>query len=569
MAWIRISKLRGLALALATLAALGAALVGRAEPPAKGKKPAEKAATKSALKPEQLATPEKTFATAHKLLAAGKYKAFIGCLSEDGLNEFAGSLRMVTGMMVAFPPPADEPLLVEAQVSVKQLIEKYKPPENSEPPVTIDLSKSDAEASASMHAAVIAEGKAIPNRAGFVADALKLLVELAAAKTGKSPISGMKLADLKIDGDVAKGMITGWMDGKPENIAFRRIDDQWKIQSIGKFEVTTNVTIGEAMPETPAGGKVTLTPSDLPTTKPTAPAPAVPAPTVPAEDPGATKPPRTARKSPPPGTTPPLATTPPLETTPPFATTPPLPTTPPLATTPPLGKKRRAAQSPAESKPVESTPVTPAKPSGPVPRLVVEAPKFDFGEAESGTDVAHTFVLENAGDAPLEITKFSQSGGVSYTPAGRRTIAPGERLEIEATLSLKAQRTRLSREIVVHSNDPVAPQFHLVFSGVAVPRAKIDPPRADVGQVTGSASASKTFKVTGERGLSFNITGTKTSSEAVSVEVKTVTPGSEYEVTATVTGPLPAGAFKGWVRLITDQPGEYHTIGIPVVAEAK
>ena len=199
---------------------------------------------------------------------------------------------------------------------------------------------------------------------------------------------------------------------------------------------------------------------------------------------------------------------------------------------------------------------------------MVEQPTFDFGEAESGSDVRHTFVLQNAGDAPLEITKYWQSGGIRYTPDGPRKIAPGERLELEATLSLKAQRNKLIRELHVHSNDPVKPEFPLYFSGVAVPRAKVDPPRVDVGAVTGSASASKSFKVTGERGLSFHITDTKTSGPEVSVEVKMVTPGSDYEVTATVTGPLPAGKFKGWIHLITDQRGEYHIIAVPVVANA-
>lgn len=104
---------------------------------------------------------------------------------------------------------------------------------------------------------------------------------------------------------------------------------------------------------------------------------------------------------------------------------------------------------------------------------------------------------------------------------------------------------------------------------MAVPRAKVDPPRVDVGELTGSATASKTFKVTGERGLTFNVTGTRTSGDAVAVEFKVVTPGKEYEVTATVKGPLPAGKFKGWVHLITDQKGEYHTIGVPVVADVK
>ena len=110
---------------------------------------------------------------------------------------------------------------------------------------------------------------------------------------------------------------------------------------------------------------------------------------------------------------------------------------------------------------------------------------------------------------------------------------------------------------------------------MAVPRAKVDPPRIDVGTINGSTPAAKTFKVTGERGLTFDIVKTRTSGEEVTVDVKVVQPGKEYAVTATVTLPAkaeaapPSGDFKGWVHLITDQVGEYRVIAIPLVGHVK
>ena len=490
---------------------------GQGDPPAKGKKPAA-AASKSTLKPEQFATPEKAFETIEKLLADKNYNDYVRCYTDDGLAECAGSLRMVTAMLAAFPPPPEEKAMVALQKQIKQLVEKYKPADQNETPIEINLTKSAEEQAASMRAGMIAAGKAIQDRAGFVAAATRLLFEGYTTKTGKSPTADTKLVDLKVDGQRAQAkMIPGWLGDPPADVVFRRIDGQWKIDSLGSYSISST-----------DGGTVTLTPLDPP---------AVPDATATPEKPS--------------------------EPAPPTST--PRPSNRAMPSPRPE-KTARAASPEVAKRPIVEAP---DGPTGPAPQLVVEQPKFNFGEAESGSDVRHTFVLKNAGDAPLEITKFWQSGGITHTPAGRTTIAPGEQLELEATLSLKAQRAKVSRELRVYSNDPVNPELHLVFSGVAVPRAKVDPPRVELGEVVGSGSASKTFKVTGERGLSFKITGTKTSGPEVTVDVKTVTPGTNYEATVTVSGPLPAGKFKGWVHLITDQRGEYHVIAVPVTASAE
>lgn len=43
------------------------------------------------------------------------------------------------------------------------------------------------------------------------------------------------------------------------------------------------------------------------------------------------------------------------------------------------------------------------------PSPVVEQPKHDFGSVYAGTDITHTFNIENAGDAPLHL-KSVRSG---------------------------------------------------------------------------------------------------------------------------------------------------------------
>jgi uncharacterized protein DUF1573 len=351
----------------------------------------------------------------------------------------------------------------------------------------------------------------IKDRAAFVAVVLKAMVESDPQKKANASLPEATLLDLKIDGDVAKAtMSRDFIGDKPVGVEFRRIDGRWMIDTLGDFLVKESTT-----------GAASLMNLPQPNVSP-------------------------------PGTKMPTAMTLPRANTNP----------------PGVSLPDDAPQTPA-AKPAAPSPPPPSS-RQPRPRLHVDEAKFDFGEAESGAHVSHTFVLENLGDAPAEISKCWQSGGISLRPGSTALhIEPGEKLQLEATLDLHNQKAAMTREIIVYSNDPETPQLKLQIAGVAVPRAKVDPPKAEIGTVTGSASISKTLKVTGERGLTFQIVRTRTSGDNVKVDVKTVTPGKEYEVTATVTGPLPAGIFRGWFHLITDQRGEYATIAVALTAEGR
>ncbi|HEY1783900.1 MAG TPA: DUF1573 domain-containing protein [Pirellulales bacterium] len=234
-----------------------------------------------------------------------------------------------------------------------------------------------------------------------------------------------------------------------------------------------------------------------------------------------------------------------------------------------LAERQPAAAPPAESLPAESPTANapPAGVAGGVPKLRVEAPRFDFGNLERGEKTEHAFVLQNEGTAPLEITKIHSDHPWIAADAATLSIPPGQKAELKLKLDLAGERGRVNGQIVMKTNDPATPNRHLMIVGTVNTKAKIDPPRVDFGDLNGNERASRTFKVTGERGLRFNIEKTRTSNDGLSADVKVVSPGNEYEVTATLDPTrLEGGKFRGWIHLLTDQRGEYHLIPIPVTA---
>jgi hypothetical protein len=221
-------------------------------------------------------------------------------------------------------------------------------------------------------------------------------------------------------------------------------------------------------------------------------------------------------------------------------------------------------QPPAESPPAESPPVGAA--SG-LPKLRVEAARFDFGNLERGEKTEHTFVLRNEGTVPLEISKIHSDHHWIVAEPAALSIPPGQQAELKVKLDPAHEVGRMNGQIAMKTNDPAAPNRHLLIVGNVTTKVKLDPPRIDFGDPGGNEPVSRVFKVTGERGLRFNIEKTQTSNASLAAEVKVVTPGDEYEVTATLDpAGLTAGKFRGWIHLLTDQRGEYHVIPIAVTA---
>jgi hypothetical protein len=147
------------------------------------------------------------------------------------------------------------------------------------------------------------------------------------------------------------------------------------------------------------------------------------------------------------------------------------------------------------------------------------------------------------------------------------SIAAGQKAELKVKLDLSGEKGHLSGQILLKCNDPAKPAQHLMLTGTATSRARVNPVRIDFGNVDSQQPVSKTFKVSGERGLTFQIEQTRTTNDAITADVRVVSPGHEYEVTTTLDPALLAGGeFRGSIRLMTDHPGEYHQIVIPVAA---
>jgi thiol-disulfide isomerase/thioredoxin len=194
------------------------------------------------------------------------------------------------------------------------------------------------------------------------------------------------------------------------------------------------------------------------------------------------------------------------------------------------------------------------------PRLHVEQPVYVFGQAERGTTVPHNFVLKNIGSEPLVIEKLKPSCGCTAAQLSDKTIPPGGQATLNVKLNLKLQKGHQDRTILVQTNDPKNENLQLRMVGEATTRASVTPDRVIFSPGQPPVAG---LEIVAVDGLKFSVTGTRTSGTDLTAEVETIEEGKRFRVQVAYQG-TPASSYKGWVHILTDNPGEYKVIGIPV-----
>jgi len=100
----------------------------------------------------------------------------------------------------------------------------------------------------------------------------------------------------------------------------------------------------------------------------------------------------------------------------------------------------------------------------PAPRVHFPETTFDFGTIYQGEDVTHKFVFQNTGNAPLKIEKIRSTCGCAAALPAKRVLAPGEESAIEVAFRAGLLRGRITKHVLVDTNDPLEPRVDLTVT---------------------------------------------------------------------------------------------------------
>lgn len=85
-------------------------------------------------------------------------------------------------------------------------------------------------------------------------------------------------------------------------------------------------------------------------------------------------------------------------------------------------------------------------------KVEFEESAYDFGQVKEGAQVKHTFVLKNAGDAPVILSKVTASCGCTQPEFSKSPILPGETSNIQVTFNSEGQVGKQQKIITIQSN---------------------------------------------------------------------------------------------------------------------
>jgi hypothetical protein len=142
-------------------------------------------------------------------------------------------------------------------------------------------------------------------------------------------------------------------------------------------------------------------------------------------------------------------------------------------------------------------------PGAPPPRLAVEPASFDFGKALPGKALTREFILRNLGGAELTVLGVSTTCGCTVAQGYASVVKPGESTSMQVTLRTPAVAGRVSKSVLVRTNDPATPTTEIrieatvtapavtgTAGAAAAPAGAVDSPVAPVRAPTAGAPAA-------------------------------------------------------------------------------
>lgn len=192
----------------------------------------------------------------------------------------------------------------------------------------------------------------------------------------------------------------------------------------------------------------------------------------------------------------------------------------------------------------------------PAPAIFCAEPNFNFGAAESSQTITHEFVIENRGQALLNIGAVRPSCGCTVANLSTQAVPPGGSARVTAQLNLAGRSGPQHKAITVDSNDPKQPQMTLLLSGTVAEVITVNPPQLIFGQLSATSSPAAEVVLTSGNGQPFQINGVVLNLPVFSTEIITREAGKQYAVAVRAKPPMAAGNYQAVMRINTDQPSK-------------
>jgi hypothetical protein len=131
--------------------------------------------------------------------------------------------------------------------------------------------------------------------------------------------------------------------------------------------------------------------------------------------------------------------------------------------------------------------------AGPV--IVTEPATVDFGTVTQETIHRTAVTVRNVGSEPLAISRIDSDCGCAVAQLPDSLLAPGDSTVLRITLSTRHFSGHVAKHIMLHTNDPGAPQARITLKAFVRVRIRFEPSAVDFGAVARGQTPAETVLI--------------------------------------------------------------------------
>ena len=193
-----------------------------------------------------------------------------------------------------------------------------------------------------------------------------------------------------------------------------------------------------------------------------------------------------------------------------------------------------------------------SRPDRPLAIIKVENSVDELGAGWCGSRIQGTFIIQNLGTLPLDITGFVSRDGCELDPKSPRRIPPTSTAKIMVAGIVPFTEGPYERLSTLDTNDSITPKVTLALRGIARPPIEVSPKTAGFGKISAGRHQDMTITLTNHLDEPVKIEMEKIDSDAFAFDLTETRQGEEYQLKVSLKPPYDPGRRNAAVNLTTD-----------------
>ena len=199
------------------------------------------------------------------------------------------------------------------------------------------------------------------------------------------------------------------------------------------------------------------------------------------------------------------------------------------------------------------------------PKIFCEEQVFDFGKIYIGESIKHEFKLKNLGKGELIINNVKSSCGCTAVLASKNILHEDEEGEIEVKFNSGHYVGKVTKSVVVNSNDPENSKYKLTITGEIIEEVSVNPKRINFGIIRRGDSCTKNVEIKTVPELKIDIKKVESPSPYITI-IKNKTGENNHAYQVTISKYDYIGKFSGIVFIYTSS-SKQERIDVPFSGE--